>query len=189
MVHIIRLTVEVSNLDDGESRILTLPCNLRAELANHDDYIILSTTPDIPISRNDDITKLNDVLDEIDSENPGMTEEYLDILMEASMSGDLFDEEFVRRLKENEFMFCDISDVHLAMSTQEIAAYYLAATLKVPFDHGVTDEMLDTISDDALMDYVDWMEIWEQYKSIGFKLIERTNPMRGNSGKYIVHIK
>lgn len=185
----IQLTVEVSDLDCGESKILTLPCNLRAELENYYDYIILSTTPDISLSRNDNIKELNDILDEINSENPGMTEEYLGILMEASLSGDLFDEEFARKLKENEFMFGDISDLRLAMSTEETAGYYLATTLRVPFDHGVTDEILDAVSDDALMDYINWEQIWEQYESVGFTLVERAKSANGSRGQYIVHIK
>lgn len=183
----IQLTVEVSDLDCGESKILTLPCNLRAELENHYDYIILSTTPDIFIGRNDSIKELNDILDEINNENPGMTEEYLIVLLEASSSGDLFDEELVRKIKENEFMFCDISDVHLAMSTEEIAGYYLATELRIPFEHEVTSEMLDVIGEDVLMDYINWDQVWEQYESIGFKLIERAR--QNGNGKYIVHIK
>lgn len=185
----IRLSVEVSDLDCEESKILTMPCNLRAELKNHYDYIILSTTPDISISRNDNIKELNDILDEINSENPGMTEDYLGILLEAAPSGDLFDEEFVRKIKENEFMFVDISDVRLAMSAEETAAYYLATEIGVPFDHGITSEMLDIIGDDVLMDYINWEQVWEQYKSVGFTLVERTKSVSGNSGRYIVHIK
>lgn len=185
----IRLTVEVSDLDSGESKILTLPCNLRAELENHYDYLILSTTPDIPLSRNDDIKGLNDILDEINSESPGMTEEYLEILLEAAPSGDLFDEEFVRKLKENEFMFEDISDIHWAMSAEETAGCYLATDLNVPFDHGITEEMLNILGDDALTDYINWEQVWEQYASIGFRLIERARPAGFGGGRYIVHIK
>lgn len=186
----IQLAVEVSDLDSGASKVLTLPCNLRAELENHYDYIILSTIPDIPISRNDDIKGLNDALDEINSESPGMTEDYLEILLEATPSGDLFNDEFVRKLKENEFMFEDISDIHWAMGAEETAACYLATELRVPFDHGITGEILDVLGDDAVTDYVNWEQVWAQYESIGFKLIQRARPLqRGNSGRYIVHIK
>jgi len=176
----IQLTVEVSDLDCGESKILTLPCNLRAELENHYDYIILSTSPTISITRNDSIKELNDILDEINSENPGMTEEYLQVLLEAAPSGNLFNEDFVRKLKENEFMFGDISDVDLPLNAKETAGYYLATQLNVPFDYGITDEMLDAIANSAMMDYINWELIWEQYESVGFRMIDK---------KYIVHIK
>lgn len=188
MVHTIRLIVEVSDLlDCGDSKTLTLPCDLRAELENHYDYIILSTKPDIPLSRNDDIKGLNDILDEINSENPGMTAEYLEILLEAAPSGDLFDERFVHKLKENQFMFEDISKVRWAMSAKETAGCYLATELRIPFDDGITKDILDVLSDDAVSDYINWDQVWEQYASIGFKLIERASV--GSSGRYIVHIK
>lgn len=195
VVNTIRLIVEVSDLDGGESKILTLPCNLRSELEDYYNYIILSTTPDIPISRNDNIQELNDILDEINSENPGMTEEYLGVLFEASPSGDLFDENFVRKLKENEFMFEDISGVRWAMSAEETAGRYMATELQIPFDHGITKDMLEIVSDDVLVDYINWEQVWEQYASLGFKLIERAglSPAGyGGSiarGRYIVHIK
>ena len=80
----IQLSVEVSNLDGDDSMVITLPCNLRSELPEHYNYIILACYPDIPLRRNDDIQRLNDVLEDINSENPGMTEEYLDVLTEAS---------------------------------------------------------------------------------------------------------
>ena len=186
VVDMIQLAVEVSDLDCGESKVIVLPCNLRAELENHYDYIILSTSPKFPIRGNDDISGLNDILDDINSENPGMTEDYLKVLMEASSSGDLFDPEFVRKLKENDFMFEDISDLHWAMNAKETAACYLATELKVPFDHGVTDEMLDTLSKDVLTDYINWGQVWDQYSSVGFRVVEQEPP---NGGRYIVHIK
>lgn len=185
----IQLMVEVSDLDSGDSKILTLPCNLRAELENPYNYVIVSTTPDIFISRNDGIKELNDILDEINSENPGMTEEYLEILLEAAPSGDLFDRELVRKLKENEFMFSDISDVRMAMSTEEIAGYYLATELRVPFEQGITSTVLDAIGEEALADYINWDQIWGQYEFLGFRLVERLRLMDKKIEKYIVHIK
>ena len=70
----IQLNVEVSNLDTGDTKNVTFPCNLRTELPDFFDCIILSVSPDIQISRNDEIERLNDVLDEINSENPSMDE-------------------------------------------------------------------------------------------------------------------
>lgn len=185
----IQLVVEVSDLDCEDSKVLTLPCNLKAELDNHYDYIILSTSPDIHISRNDCIGELNDILDEINSENPGMTAEYLKILLESSPSGDLFNEEFVRKLRENEFMFCDISGLNLVMDAKETAGYYLATEHRVPFDYGITDEAFDVISNEIMVDYINWRQIWEQYECVGFRLIERTGTIDGKKQRYIVHIK
>lgn len=178
----IQLNVEVSNLDTGDTKYVTFPCNLRTELPDFFDCIILSVSPDIQINRNDEIERLNDVLDEINSENPSMDENYLALLVEASPSGgDLFNEDFVRRLKENDFLFEDISeqDGGSRMTTREIAARYLATELMVPFDRGITSELLERIAKSALPSYIDWFEVWDQYEAAGFKL----------SGKYIIHIK
>lgn len=186
VVNTIQLIVDVCDLDCEESKTITMPCNLRAELGNHYDYIILSTTPNIPLSKNDDINRLNEILDDINSENPGMTEDYLSVLLGASPSGDLFDPEFVRKLKENDFIFEDISCIRWMMSAKETAACYLATELMVPFDHGITDEMLSILGNDALTDYINWEQVWDQYASVGFQVIEPNAP---GGGRYIVHIK
>lgn len=185
----IHLTVEVCDLDCEKSKVITLPCNLRAELADHSDYIIESTWPEISISRNDCIGELNDILDEINSENPGMTAEYLKVLIDASSSGDLFDKEFARKIRENDFMFCDISDIRMPMDAEEIAAYCLATEHKVPFDHGITQDVLEAIGNEALVDYINWEQIWEQYESIGFQLVLLAGTVNKSRKRYVVHIK
>lgn len=185
----IQLSVEISNLDGEDTKIITLPCDLRAELENYYDYIILACCPNIPLRRNDDIKRLNDVLDEINSENPGMTEDYLDVLIEASASGDLFDDEFIRRVRENNFMFEDISDIDTGMSTKETAAMYLATDMNVPFERGMQQEAFLALNDDTVSKYVNWGLIWDCYGSLGFRVVERRNPIGGKSQKYIVHIR
>jgi len=187
----IQLTVEVSNLDTGETKFLTLPCNLRSDLPDFFDCVILSVSPDIQLSRNDEIVRLNDVLDEINSENPSMDENYLALLIEASPSGDLFSEDFVRRLKENDFIFEDISDMDTGSSllTEEVAAQYLATELMVPFDRGVTSRLLEEIAKSELPSYIDWLGVWDQYEAAGFKIMESEDQIGRDTSKYIIHIK
>lgn len=187
----IQLSVEVTNLDTGEIKAVTFPCNLRSELPDFFDCIILSVSPEIQLSRNDEIERLNDVLDEINSENPMMDEDYLALLIEASPSGDLFNEDFVRRLKENDFIFEDISGICscYSMPTEEVAAQYLATELLVPFDRGVTSELLEEIEKSALSDYIDWSAVWSQYSIAGFKIIGPTDQIGKNTSQYIIHIK
>ncbi len=170
---------------------MTFPCNLRSDLPDYFDCVILSVSPDIQLSRNDEIERLNDVIDEINSENPSMDEDYLALLIEASPSGDLFDEDFVRRLKENDFIFEDISDIdnEPSMLTREIAARYLATELMVPFDRGITSELLEEIAESELPSYIDWFEVWGQYEVAGFKIMESTNKIGKDTSTYIIHIK
>ena len=78
------------------------------------------------------------------------------------------------------------SGLRWVMNAKETAACYLATELKVPFDHGITDEMLDVLSEDAMTDYINWGQVWDQYSSVGFQVIEQ-EPTAG--GRYIVHIK
>lgn len=185
----IQLSVEVSNLDGDDSKVITLPCNLRSELPEHYNYIILACYPDIPLRRNDDIQRLNDVLEDINSENPGMTEDYLDVLIEASLSGDLFDEEFVRRVSENNFMFEDISDFNVGMSPDETAAIYLATVAKVAFTYGVTEDELSMLSDGPIVQYINWDKVWAQYRTMGFRVVERRDQVGNKLLRYVVHIK
>ena len=93
----------------------------------------------------------------------------------------MFNEDFVRRLKENDFIFEDISeqDGGSRLTTKEIAAMYLATELMVPFDRGITSELLEDVAKSALLSYIDWFEVWDQYAAAGFTL----------AGKYIIHIK
>ena len=114
---------------------------------------------------------MNEVIDDINSENPGMTAELLALIMDA-VDGELEDEEFVRRIKENDFMFEDLSEVTWKMGNEELAACYIATELGVPFDTGITKEILDFISKDEITDYIDWSAIWAQYEAIGFRLAE-----------------
>ena len=188
-IHTIQLSVEISNLDEEDTKVITLPCDLRAELDNYYDYIILACCPDIPLRRNDDIKRLNDVLDEINSENPGMTEDYLDVLIEASASGDLFDDEFIRRVRENDFIFEDISYMDTGMSAEETAAMYLATDMNVPFERGMQQEAFIALSDETVSKYINWDLIWDHYRSMGFRVVERRNPIGCKSQKYIVHIR
>ena len=185
----IQLSVEVSDLDSENSKVITLPCNLRSELPEHYNYIILACCPDIPLRRNDDIQRLNDILEDINSENPGMTEEYLDVLTEASLSGDLFDEEFARRIRENDFVFEDISDFSVGMSPNETAAAYLATVANVPFAYGVTEDELSKLSDSPVARYINWDKVWAQYRTMGFRLVERRDPVGNAQLRYIVHIR
>lgn len=168
----IKLKLELQDWDDScADKVVTIPSNIRTELNRQSEYVIIDSTPSIPGVQTMDIWELNEVIDDINSENPSMTAELLALIMDA-VDGDLENEEFVRRIKENDFMFEDLSDITWKMGNEELAACYIATELGVPFDSGITKEILDFIKKDEITDYIDWSAIWSQYEAIGFRLAE-----------------
>ena len=168
----IKLKLELQDWDGcGEDKVVTIPSNIRSELNSQSEYVIIDCVPSVPDIQAMDIWKLNSVIDEINSENPSMTAEFLALIMEA-VDGDLGDDEFVRRIKENDFMFEDLSDITWKMGNEDVAACYIATELKVPFDTGITREILDFLSKDEITDYIDWSTVWEQYEAMGFRIVE-----------------
>ena len=170
----IELYIEIEDVDNNfVVENLTLPCNLRESLHQGRDYLITDCVPNIPAVMHMDIWELNSVLDEISCENPGMTAEFLAILAEAAGVLDLSDEDFLRRIKENDFLFDDISDYGWkCLTNEEKAARYVAERYKVPFDTGITKEHLEQICDPALNDYIAWEFVWNQYELMGFAVVE-----------------
>lgn len=181
----IKLKLELQDWDDGcADKVVTIPSNIQSELTRQNEYIIVDSTPSIPGVQTMDVWELNNIIDEINSENPGMTAELLSLIMDA-VDGELDDEEFVRRIKENDFMFEDLSDITWKMGNEEVAACYIATELCVPFDTGITKEILEFISKDEITDYIDWSAIWEQYEKIGFRLAEDLESE--DYGLYLIH--
>lgn len=178
----IKLQIEVQDWDNGGiEKVISIPSDIKSELNRQNDYVIVDSTPDIPGISVMDIWELNEIIDGINSENPAMTTEFFALIMDA-VDGNLEDDEFIRRIKENDFVFEDLSDITWKMSSEEIAACYIATELKVPFDTGITKEILEFIGKDEITDYIDWFAIWSQYELIGFKIAEDDD---GNI--YLIH--
>lgn len=168
----IQLTVELEDLtDDVGYQKIVIPCDLYSVLNTQHEYVVVSCEPEIHLGQYDDIQKLNNVLDEINSENPEMTACYLGVLLQASRKGDIFDPEFLQRIENNDFMFEDLTDITWRMEQDEIAARYLTQELKIPFDREMSDETFQSLTKEELTDYVNWKDVWKQYAAMGFQLI------------------
>lgn len=182
----IKLKVGLEDMDTFETIDVILPCNIRAELHTGHEYVI-TDCEDMPLICGMDIYELNSIVDDINSENPGMTVEYLRILADAAGVIDITDKEFLRKVRENEFLFEDLSDVSLSMSAEELGARHIVTKMNLPFDSGITKEMLSVLSDDKLRDYINWEAIWYQYERKGFRVEEDTESE--DFGLYLIHWK
>ena len=173
---LIALKVEIEDADNNfEVKKLTLPCNLRTELTSGRDYIIVDCEPHIPEVLDMDVWELNNILDEINCENPSMTEDFFSALVLASEVIDLTDEEFIRRVKENDFFFSDVSklmDYGYISSEEAAAARYLVHTAKLPFHKDLTKEQMEFFMDETVDDFISWESVWDEYSARGFQLIE-----------------
>lgn len=170
----IEVEIELEDLTSESDITVCLPCDNIGDIldASH-EYAVAYTEPDLALDTYEDICKLNKILDEINSENPEMTMQYFDILLEASgMREDIFNPAFAERLKNNDFYFADISEIEWKqMDSEQIAACYLATEMCVPFDESITKKALSSM-DDSLIDYIDWSTVWAAYQELGFKLID-----------------
>lgn len=175
----IQLLLDIDDISDGSQRAVMLPCsNLSAQLPSDHEYVIISSFPDMGIWLEDDIWKLNNTLDEINCENPEMTADYLGVLVDASGTSNFYSEEFLRRVKENDFMFCDITNIDYDLGTYGNAACYLLSEHRVPFwgdDVPVTaahELVISAFQATAAKDFVDWHAIWDKYYELGFRIID-----------------
>jgi len=179
----IEISIELQdwNGDYSESAI-SIPSDIRTVLDRQNEYVIVDSMPSIPGIQTMDVWKLNEVIDDINSENPDMTAELLVLLMET-VDGSLHDDEFIRRIKDKDFMFEDISNI--TMGDEEVAARYIVEELGVPFDSKINKETLAFITRDEVSEYIKWDEIWWQYEAMGFKLAE--DVYSDDPGVYLVH--
>ena len=183
----VSLNLEVENLTtDYSISKLTIPCNLHSKLDRDCEYVIVSCEPAIPMGGCDDIEKLNEILDTINNESPGMTNTLLRIMLEAADT-DIFDEKFLERIVENNFMFEDLSAVQWKMDPEEIAACYLMTVLKIPFSQEITPDMIEVLSNDAVVDYISWSDMWDDYHTLGFRIVEDLESE--TYGLYLIHWK
>ena len=171
--------LDLDDVSDGSQRSVVLPCdNLKAQLPVDHEYIIISTFPDLNIWLEDDLFKLNRVLDEINCENPEMTADYLGALVDASGVSNFYDEEFIRRVKENDFMFDDITNVDYELGLFGDAACYLLTEHEVPFwgdckiPSGTQTLVVSAFKTVAAKDFIDWNAIWDKYFAMGFRIVE-----------------
>lgn len=178
----VELKVEVDDWDTGETVPLTLPCDLRGKIDTSHELQIIDWDGFISIGYYNDIKKLNEVLEEINTECPALTLELLDKILDASGAYGLDDEDFVKKLCGNDFMFEEIvgTDNWLISTDEEKCACYLATEMYIPFAKNITEEHLDEIKDD-LVDVIQWDTVWRYYEHMGFKIIDIDNRL------YILH--
>lgn len=187
----VKLKVEVENLtNDYEHKVLELPCDLKTELMDGCEYVIVSQEEfengEIRCCGND-IVRFNQALLDINDQNPEMTTELLAMILGAT-GEDLSDDETVRRICENDFGFEDLSSIDWRMSDEEICACYLATILGVKFDKDMADSVFASLCDDSAVDYIVWSDVWRQYTFLGYEMISATNE-NGESVRYLIYWK
>ena len=173
----IQLLLDLDDLTDGSQRSVMLPCNLKSQIPTDHDYAIISTFPELGIWLQDDVWKLNATLDEINCENPEMTADYLGALIDASGVISLYNEEFLQRVKENDFVFADITNADYDLGLYGNAACYLLSEHGIPF-FGTRNVIqchaliMAAFKSEEARKFVDWSTIWDTYSDMGFKIVD-----------------
>lgn len=164
----IKIKVQVDDWDTGESIELTLPCDVKNKVDTTHNLYIIDWEGNLALGCYDDITKLNNVLDDINAECPSMTLEMLETILEASGCGDLSDKDFIQKICSSDFMIEEIVGVTGA-TDKEKCARYLTTEMMIPFAKNITEAKLEDIC--AKSDKVIWKKVWEYYEIMGFELI------------------
>ena len=122
---------------------------------------------------------INKIISLINDENPLMTEEILGNLLCLSGYNYVDDDEFLKKVCENDFMYIEITNAPLFAEDEDVAAYILYNTYDIPFS--VSDIEIEMVEDSPLVDGY-WYCAWETYYYMGFRTLSYDN----NNKKRIV---
>lgn len=165
---LVKVKIQVEDWDTGESIELILPCDLRNKLDTTHDLYIVDWEGDLAIGYCDDITELNNILDDINAECPSITLEMIEAILAASSCSDLSNEDFIKKICSSDFMFEEIIGVS-GDTNEEKCARYLTTKMMIPFAKNITDTKLEEICSQP--DKVTWERVWKHYSVMGFKII------------------
>ena len=171
----VKLKIEVDDWDTGETTELMLPCEVKHQVDASHDLQIVDWEADFSIGF-DDVVKLNQTIEDINSENPSMTLKLLTIILKASDSGSFSDKRFIEKVCNNDFMLEKLTNIKKlpTSSDEERCACYLATEMFIPFAKNITTDILEQISKKSIKD-VDWKVIWNYYYQMGFKVVNDGN--------------
>ena len=173
----IALTVTVDDWDTGKAETLLLPCNLRQYLDLSHELQVTDWEDTIPIGTCNDIETLNDVLEQINDENPTLTNHLLSEMLKA-VQKDLGDYGISEKLIEGNFML-EAVPADITKTDDEKCARFLATMYHVPFAKNITIKKLEEM--DRNKDQVNWKIVWEHYKHMGFRHIRSMGKL------YVLH--
>ena len=178
----IELSCRIIDNDLGETKEVTLPCDYRKYLATDHDLEILDVLDgEFMLHNYNDIENLNDILERINSENPNMTVELLQLIMDAVGYHRLDEDELIETICEKDFMLeliekdltdCDDIDVISweEMDEYEKAACFLSTELNIPFAKNIHPVTLENIQNQPLC-CINWQGIWRRYYQMGFRVL------------------
>jgi len=175
----IKLDVTIEDYDSSgmEPIKLTLPCQLNDSILPIKEYLIIDQSIDIYLDRKDDLYKISEALDKINSANPDLTAQELEAISTAAGSCYLTDVEFLDMLSESRFFLELISgDLYSEKSIESDIAFYMLVEKGIPYRVDMDDIEVRDI-DKAIIsldEFLDWDGIWEAYESLGFTLVDIT---------------
>lgn len=176
----IQMQVWIEDFSLDNSIELTLPDdNLSSKIDLSNDIIISEYGSDTSFGVYD-LEKLNEILQEINDQNPDLDLELLEELFKLYDCESISDKNFLNLIIDGDFLNDSITDFIVekcgdydeCYSQQEaLAAMYLCVCKKIPFSRNIPLNKIDEVFND-LIDFIDWNYIWGIYEYIGFKVVE-----------------
>ena len=163
----IEFDIRVSDFDTGELIELSLPCDtLSLKIDKSHDLQIVDWDGDFFLGCYDDIEKINNIVNKINSSNPQITIEDIESIMRDLENVTFCSDSFIEKICENDFM---LERLHCGKSKrEESAARYLALDLGIQFAKNINmKDFKETAKDNK----INWMYVWRHYVKMGFQII------------------
>lgn len=167
----IKLNVCVMNLLTGSETWVSLPAeNLKALLDGADpDDVVIEDYDDVPFSMSSDPYKANEALLAcIDAgiDDPGALAAICDVCEIPFVD----DDDLVALLGIGDVSVFSVDRKWADMTPREKAARYLAIEKYIPFGKLKASDLV--LVEDELLDFIDWVEVWDDYRMKGFSFSE-----------------
>lgn len=182
----VELLVELYDFDTGDTQTVILPCNIRQEVDLSHELQMISWEPFIWIGE-DNVSTVNNIIERINVENPDITAEILEAVLEKSSENSLASKKFIEKICNNDFMLERVEEFEspFVESDEAICARHLATTGMIPFAANINQNTLEEMKKSPAK--INWDVVWKYYKNMGFVIISKDDCFPIDDALYIFH--
>ena len=176
----IKMQVWIDDYSEDTSRELSLPDNDLSSKVNLEHDIVVTETESIADFGIYNLSKLNEILLDINNQNPDLSLESLEELFKLSGCTDISDDTFINYLTDGDYLCDDITefiiekfgDYEGSCSQKEtLAAMYLFLNKNIPFTRNISIAKISDVIEEMIY-FIDWDYIWNIYEQMGFVVSE-----------------
>lgn len=176
----IKMQVWIDDYSEDSSTELFLPDNDLSSKINLEHDIVITETESTTDFGIYNLSKLNEILLNINNLNPDLSLESLEELFKLSGRTDISDETFITYLNDGDYLCDDITEFIIEKygdyegcdcQKEVFAAMYLFLDKHIPFTRNISITKISEIIEELIY-FIDWDYIWSIYEQMGFKVSE-----------------